>query len=62
MNGKTEIIERDIAELMTGVNDHRVNPYMLPGDALACFDSAVTNAREAALSFSEFIVPFKTIF
>jgi protein involved in polysaccharide export with SLBB domain len=62
MSGKTEVIERDIAELMTGVNDHRVNPYMMPGDALACFDSAVTNAREVALTFSELITPIHTLF
>ena len=44
--------------LMAGVNDASVNPYLMPNDAVACYDSAVTNVREVARTVTDILSPF----
>lgn len=46
-NGQSIVIERDIEELVRSVDRDRANPFLMPGDALACYDSRWTNFREA---------------
>ena len=58
MTGREEVIGRDIEEVMAGVNDTAVNPYLMPNDAVACYDSAVTNMREVARTVSDILSPF----
>lgn len=58
MTGREEVIGRDIEEVMAGVNDTAVNPYLMPNDAVACYDSAVTNVREVARTVSDILSPF----
>lgn len=40
------VIERDIENLLRRADRDDFDPYLLPGDALACYDSAVTNVAE----------------
>lgn len=40
------VIERDIEDLLRRADRDDFDPYLLPGDALACYDSAVTNITE----------------
>ena len=58
MTGREEVIGRDIEEVMAGVNDASVNPYLMPNDAVACYDSAVTNVREVARTVTDILSPF----
>lgn len=39
-------IERDIEALLQDAHRDEFNPYILPGDAMACYDSTVTNLAE----------------
>ena len=57
MTGREEVIGRDIEEVMAGVNNPDVNPYLMPNDAVACYDSAVTNVREVARTVSDILSP-----
>ena len=40
------MIERDIENLLRRADRDDFDPYLLPGDALACYDSAITNVTE----------------
>lgn len=42
------VIERDIEDMLRRADRDDYDPYILPGDAIACYDSAVTNFAEAA--------------
>ena len=43
---RTIVIERPIEALVRRADRDGFNPYLQEGDALACYDSAVTNARD----------------
>ena len=47
INGQSIVIERDIEKLVREANRDALNPYLMPGDAIACYDSRWTNFREA---------------
>lgn len=47
MNGQSIVVERDIEKLVRHANRDALNPYLMPGDAIACYDSRWTNFREA---------------
>jgi protein involved in polysaccharide export with SLBB domain/anti-anti-sigma regulatory factor len=61
LNGKTEVIERSVEDLVREANRDEVNPYLMPNDAIACYDSGVTNARDAARALAEFLAPIGII-
>ena len=42
------VIERDIEDLLRRADRDDFDPYLLPGDAIACYDSTVTNIAEIA--------------
>lgn len=46
-NGQSIVIERDIEKLVRAIDRDEADPYLMPGDALACYDSRWTNFREA---------------
>lgn len=46
LTGVSVVIERDIEDLLRRADRDDYDPYLLPGDALACYDSAVTNVAE----------------
>jgi hypothetical protein len=45
------VIERDIEDLLRRADRDDYDPYLLPGDALACYDSTVTNIAEIGRIF-----------
>ena len=47
MNGQSIVVERDIEKLVRNANRDALNPFLMPGDAIACYDSRWTNFREA---------------
>ena len=40
------VIERNIEDLLRRADRDDYDPFLLPGDSLACYDSTVTNAGE----------------
>ena len=40
------VIERDIEDLVRRADRDDYDPYLLPGDSLACYDSTITNIGE----------------
>lgn len=45
---KTEVIQRSIEKLVLSADRDAINPYLMPDDAIACYDSAATDAHEIA--------------
>lgn len=46
ITGVSVVIERDIEDLLRRADRDDYDPYLLPGDAMACYDSTVTNIAE----------------
>ncbi|WP_353534021.1 polysaccharide biosynthesis/export family protein [Cognatishimia sp. WU-CL00825] len=42
------VIERDIENMLRRADRDDYDPFILPGDAIACYDSTITNVAEAA--------------
>ncbi len=57
MTRETEVIERAIEDLVRRADRDSHDPVLMPGDAIACYDSKVTNARDVARSFIEILSP-----
>lgn len=47
INGGSVVIERDIEKLLRQPDRDANDPYLMPGDAIACYDSRWTNLGEA---------------
>ncbi len=52
LTGESIVIERRVEELLRHKDRDDFNPFMMPGDAMACYDSSVTNIVEVARGFS----------
>lgn len=52
VTGVSVVIERDIEDLLRRADRDDYDPYLLPGDALACYDSTVTNITEIGRALS----------
>lgn len=61
ITGETQVIERSVEDLMTTPNKGNINPYLMPNDSIACYDSDITNYREIARTVAEIILPFKLL-
>lgn len=57
VSGETEVVERSIEDLVRDQRRDEFNPYLMPNDGLACYDSAVTNLREVARTLTEILSP-----
>jgi protein involved in polysaccharide export with SLBB domain len=55
--GRSDVIERKIEDLVRRADRDNHDPVLMPGDAIACYDSNVTNARDIARSLLEVIAP-----
>ena len=55
--GRTVVVERPIEALVRRADRDDFNPYLQEGDALACYDSAVTNARDVLDMVSDAFAP-----
>ncbi len=51
MTGKSVVIERNIEELLRNGDRDNYDPYILPEDALACYDSRATDIVRVAQGF-----------
>jgi polysaccharide export outer membrane protein len=48
VTGISVVIERDIEDLLRRADRDDYDPFLLPGDSIACYDSTVTNIGEIA--------------
>ncbi|MCM2971172.1 polysaccharide biosynthesis/export family protein [Larsenimonas suaedae] len=58
ITGKPVVIERSAGELVRNSNDTGINPWLMPGDTVSCYDSGVTNLRDVAKTITELVLPF----
>ena len=61
ITGETQVVERSVEDLMTMPNKSRINPYLMPNDAVACYDSNITNYRDIVKAITEIIIPIKLL-
>ncbi|WP_320821672.1 polysaccharide biosynthesis/export family protein [Reinekea sp.] len=62
ITGEFQVIERSIELLMKQAHLDAQNPYLMPNDAIACYDSDITNLREAARTLGDVFAPLKLLF
>ncbi len=55
------ITHKSIEELFAAPNADNVNPFLLPNDHIACFDSTVTNWRDIGRALSDILSPIKVL-
>lgn len=55
--GQSEVIARSIEELVRRADRDDFNPILLPNDAIACYDSHVTNVRDILAMVAEVAAP-----
>lgn len=48
MTGESVVIERRVEDMLRRADRDNFDPYLMPGDALACYDSSVTNISDVA--------------
>ena len=61
LTGETQVIERSVEQLMRQAVREDINPYLMPNDAVACYDSTVTNLSAVASTLVTLITPFKLL-
>lgn len=59
LNKNIQVVERSVEELMRQAHKTEINPYLMPNDAVACYDSDFTNLRDLARGLVEVIAPLK---
>lgn len=61
MTGDLTVIERPIETLVQHANREQFNPYLMPDDGVACYDSTITNVREVAATVKEILDPVNVL-
>ena len=54
---ETEVVQRSIEDLVRSPDRDALNPYLMPDDAIACYDSTVTEIRDVLSIFQSILVP-----
>jgi polysaccharide biosynthesis/export protein len=57
---RTEVIQRSIEELVRDADRDEMNPFLMPDDSIACYDSAVTDLKELAIALQTLLLPAST--
>ncbi|WP_299810806.1 polysaccharide biosynthesis/export family protein [uncultured Shewanella sp.] len=57
LTAQVDVVERSMDSLIRHSWETGMNPILMPGDGIACYDSRVTNIREIARSITEVLVP-----
>ncbi len=58
---ETEVIQRSIEDMVLSPDRDTVNPFLMPDDAIACYDSAITDVREVASTIQALLLPASTL-
>lgn len=59
--GKTEVFDRPIEDLIRNSTDDKNNPFLMPEDGVACYDSSVSDTRDVARTIADIINPFNLL-
>lgn len=57
LTGETTVVDRKIEELVRESSNAEENPFLMPRDAVACYDSSMTNTRDIFRAISDFLSP-----
>lgn len=57
LTGQIQVVERSIEQLFRQAHVEAINPYLMPNDSVACYDSDVSNLRDIARSIADVISP-----
>lgn len=52
------VVKRTINELLANSSSEKINPFLMPNDGVACYDSRFTNFRDVARGIGELVGPF----
>ncbi len=61
ITNQTLVVERSVEQLMRAANRDQINPFLMPNDAVACYDSSVTNLRDVARTLVDVLAPFSLL-
>jgi polysaccharide biosynthesis/export protein len=61
ITGQTKAIDRPVEQLLRATNDDETNPYLMPDDGVACYDSATTNLQGVAQVLGDIFSPFSLL-
>lgn len=56
-SGQVEVRRYAVDAIVAQADDQTANPYLMPGDGIACFDSDMVNAKETMKTIAEFLGP-----
>jgi polysaccharide export outer membrane protein len=59
--GETKTWDRPIEDLLRKPNDDSINPFLMPDDGIACYDSSVSEARDIARTIGDFLNPINLL-
>jgi len=62
ITNQTQVVERSVEQLMRQANRDDINPYVMPNDAIICYDSDITNIRDVAKTIVDVLTPFLLLF
>ncbi len=62
VTGETVSWDRSIEEIMRTSKNDNDNPFLMPEDTVACYDSTTSDVRDVLSTISEFLNPFNLIF
>lgn len=58
INGKSVVISRSVEGLVRDADRDSRDPYLMPGDSIACYDSVAMNLRDVVRVIGETATPF----
>ena len=60
LTGATEVVQRSVERLLREKHRDAINPFLMPDDGVACYDSPVREAADIASVIQTLLAPVKT--
>ena len=57
---ETEVIQRSVEDLVRSADRDTINPFLMPDDAIACYDSDVSEFKEVMSLLQATLAPVST--
>jgi polysaccharide biosynthesis/export protein len=61
LTGETTHLDRSVEDLLRDSHNDKDNPFLMPKDGVACYDSTVTNVRDIFKTLSDILNPFNLL-
>jgi polysaccharide biosynthesis/export protein len=58
VTGQSVVISRSVERLVRSADRDAFDPYLMPGDSIACYDGAAMNLRDVVSTVSEMVTPY----